>query len=137
MPSTTGKTILKAATLIAGGAALLLTYINLAAPRGLLLRCPVKWATGLSCPGCGSQRALAAVMEGDLHTALTVNLLLPPLAIYLIALLACRIAAGTQKAGKPATRAARMQRSLTSPTALWTILAAVAAWTVIRNLLSI
>ena len=132
-----GKTILKAAILTAGGAALLLLYINVAAPRGMLLRCPVKWATGLSCPGCGSQRALAALIEGDLHTALTVNLLLPPLMAYLIALLALRIAAGAQKGGAPTSRAARMQRSLPSPAALWTILAAVVAWTVIRNLLSI
>ncbi len=38
-------------------------------------RCPLRWATGLFCPGCGTGRALHALVHGDLARALRLNAL--------------------------------------------------------------
>jgi hypothetical protein len=49
--------------------------------------CPSQWLTGLFCPGCGSTRALHALLHGDLPGALAMNPLLvvslPPVAVLL------------------------------------------------------
>ena len=37
--------------------------------------CPMKWATGLDCPGCGGLRATHSLMHGDLLGAMDHNLL--------------------------------------------------------------
>ena len=36
-------------------------------------KCPVKLLTGLSCPGCGFQRAAHALLQGDVLAALRFN----------------------------------------------------------------
>lgn len=49
-------------------------------------RCLFKQATGLDCPGCGSQRALHALLTGHFADALRYNLMvfiLAPLALLL------------------------------------------------------
>ena len=38
--------------------------------------CPSLWLTGLFCPGCGTTRALHALVHGDLARALSMNPLL-------------------------------------------------------------
>lgn len=49
--------------------------------------CPSLWLTGLFCPGCGTTRALHALLHGDLPGALAMNplmvLSLPPVAVLL------------------------------------------------------
>jgi len=47
-----------------------------------LLPCPFKYLTGLDCPGCGFQRSVIALINGDLHKSLG----LYPAAIPLILL---------------------------------------------------
>lgn len=37
--------------------------------------CPFHAITGLRCPGCGSQRALHALLHGDLSTTFKMNAL--------------------------------------------------------------
>lgn len=32
-----------------------------------MLSCPFKFITGIDCPGCGFQRSLLALLQGDLH----------------------------------------------------------------------
>ncbi len=32
-----------------------------------LLRCPFKYLTGIDCPGCGFQRSVLALIQGDIH----------------------------------------------------------------------
>jgi hypothetical protein len=32
-----------------------------------MLPCPFKYVTGIDCPGCGFQRAVLAMMQGNLH----------------------------------------------------------------------
>ena len=49
--------------------------------------CPSLWLTGLFCPGCGTTRALHALLHGDLPDALAMNplmvLSLPAVAVLL------------------------------------------------------
>jgi len=49
--------------------------------------CPSLWLTGLFCPGCGTTRALHALLHGDLPGALAMNplmvLSLPAVAVLL------------------------------------------------------
>lgn len=52
----------------------------------VFLQCPFHTLTGFSCPGCGSQRAFHALLNGHLvqalsHNLLTISLLLP-LVVY-------------------------------------------------------
>jgi len=39
-------------------------------------KCPFLWATGLECPGCGSQRALHSLLHGDVAAAFGYNQLM-------------------------------------------------------------
>lgn len=85
-------------------------------------RCPFKMVTGLDCPGCGSQRALMALLHGHPLEAWSYNLFLPFAVAYIVALLVV-------------PRGTRLGRALESPTALWTLLALIVAWTILRNLI--
>ncbi|MFI5139848.1 MAG: DUF2752 domain-containing protein [Sphingobacteriales bacterium] len=40
-----------------------------------LIPCPFKYLTGIDCPGCGFQRSVLALFQGDLHKSFT---LYPP-----------------------------------------------------------
>jgi hypothetical protein len=40
-----------------------------------LIPCPFKYLTGIDCPGCGFQRSIVALIQGNLHASLT---LYPP-----------------------------------------------------------
>jgi hypothetical protein len=35
--------------------------------RGHLLPCPIKFITGIDCPGCGFQRAFIALLQGHMY----------------------------------------------------------------------
>lgn len=50
-----------------------------------LIKCPIKSATGLSCPGCGSQRAVLALATGHVHDAFRYNAIVffVPIFMYL------------------------------------------------------
>jgi len=49
-----------------------------------LLPCPFKYVTGIDCPGCGFQRSVLALMQGNLHQSFIIY---PP-AIPLLAFFA-------------------------------------------------
>ena len=59
----------------AAGAALL-WFVDPHQAGNPLPPCPSRWLTGLFCPGCGSTRALHALLHGDLPGALAMNPLL-------------------------------------------------------------
>ena len=88
-------------------------------------RCPFLTITHLRCPGCGSQRAIHAILHGDLATAWHFNAMMiisiPILAIY-------TFAEFTRK------RFVRLYLALNSPSVIWTIFAAVMLWWVGRNI---
>src|SRR5690606_4184113 len=60
----------------AAGVAAVLSPVDPNAAGNPLPPCPLHALTGLFCPGCGSTRALHALLHGDLARAASMNLLL-------------------------------------------------------------
>ena len=48
--------------------------------------CPIKFVSGISCPGCGMTRALAAVLRGDAASAFSFHPLWGTLPLLLLLL---------------------------------------------------
>jgi hypothetical protein len=63
-------------------AMLAFSYLVLAA-AGFRIACPIHALTGLYCPGCGSTRAVKAVLNGDLPLAFHDNALLMVLPVVI------------------------------------------------------
>ena len=106
-------------------AAMGLLYIYVEPSSGLYPRCGFKMLTGLSCPGCGCQRALHALAAGDLRAAVGYNALFI-LELPLLALLAV--------SGLLGQRAPRLRRILGGKIFILTILATIIIWTIVRNI---
>lgn len=72
--------------LLSAGA--LYLYVFEPGRTGFFPLCPFRLLTGLTCPGCGSTRAMHQLMHGHIETAFTLNPLLlialPLLLLYLI-----------------------------------------------------
>lgn len=115
------------ATAAAGAAAL--AYVAASDPvdrRTLVPPCPFHAATGLWCPGCGLTRATGALLHGHVLTGLGYNLFTP----VLFLLIGWSWAAWL---GRATGRPIREPASIPKP--VWvTLLAAVAVFTVARNL---
>jgi hypothetical protein len=47
-----------------------------------LLPCPFKYVTGIDCPGCGFQRSVIALVQGNLHQSLQLYPAAIPLLIF-------------------------------------------------------
>ena len=62
-----------AAMFLSGVAGIILLRVFDPATSGVFPPCPVRYLTGLYCPGCGSLRALHALLHGDLRRALVMN----------------------------------------------------------------
>jgi Protein of unknown function (DUF2752) len=62
-----------AAMFLLGGAAIVLLRIFDPATSGVFPPCPVRYLTGFYCPGCGSLRAMHALLHGDLRRAWAMN----------------------------------------------------------------
>lgn len=60
---------------LVAGLALAALYFRLDPAQYPFPRCPVHWLTGLHCPGCGTQRALHALLNGHFRQAAGFNLL--------------------------------------------------------------
>lgn len=108
----------------AGATALLLSRLNPYAADSVLPPCSFHALTGLYCPGCGSTRALHALLHGDVTQAMAMNPLLV-IALPLLALMACN-AAGWLPQGSE-----RFRRSIGNPK-LW--LAVLLGYWILRNL---
>lgn len=61
-----------------------LSFAFLEAKR-FFVPCPFKWLTGLDCPGCGFQRSVWALFQGEFQESFK---LYPPTALFLISFLA-------------------------------------------------
>lgn len=94
----------------------------------LFPRCMFLTLTGLKCPGCGTQRALHALLHGDVASAWGCNALLL-IELPLIALLLA--------APKLSGRLPGLQRVLNSEPLITAILVTTIGWTVIRNIFDI
>ncbi len=62
-----------AAMFLLGGAAIVLLRVFDPATSGVFPPCPVRYLTGLYCPGCGSLRAMHALLHGELGRAWAMN----------------------------------------------------------------
>lgn len=89
-------------------------------------RCSFKLITGWDCPGCGSQRAVHALLHGHFAEAWHFN----PLFILEIPLLAILIFTGIWPDRFP-----RLTRILTSGIFILTLLFTIITFTILRNLL--
>lgn len=86
-------------------------------------RCWIKVLTGYDCPGCGSARALHALVHGRIAEAWNFN----PALFFVVPLVVLVIMAESN-------RFSRLRRYILSPAAAVIIIAAAAVWTVFRNL---
>lgn len=88
--------------------------------------CPLRLATGLPCPGCGSVRAWSAMAHGDVGAALASNPFASGLFVVAAALVAWRVAAMLVPAPRP-----DLERIVRAPASA-ALLAAWVAWAVVR-----
>lgn len=88
-------------------------------------RCPFLMLTGLKCPGCGTQRAIHALLHGDVLSALHFNALLP-VSIPLLLLYGY--------AELVRTRKPRFYNRVNSVTAILAVLIVVIVWWIVRNI---
>ena len=123
MTAATRHIITRAAAILAGAAALLCLYAAVHHLRLPMPRCIFHELSGWQCPGCGTQRALADFARGEILAGWSRNLLLPP-AMALVALLII-LPPGN-----------RLKERLNSPAAIYTIMAIVLAWWVLRNVIT-
>lgn len=108
---------LVAAALAAG---VVLVLVNPFAAGSILPPCPFHEITGLYCPGCGTTRALHALLHGSFPLALSMN----PLAVVAIVLMPVLLWNGLNPG--------RMWMSRLSDARIWLVL--VVAFAVLRNL---
>ncbi len=87
--------------------------------------CPVKMLTGLDCPGCGSQRALHALLRGHVAEAFAFNPIVFVLGPYAIAVILLEWFPQWMP---------RLRRALTSTPAIAAVMGAIIIWTIARNL---
>jgi len=92
---------------------------------GFFPRCVLHELTGYKCPGCGTQRAVHALLHGDVAAALRYN------AILLIAVpwIVLCLYAESQR-----TRNPRLYDRLNAPLLIWLFLALVLIWWLLRNI---
>ena len=88
-------------------------------------RCPFHAVTGLACPGCGSARALYALLHADLPSALRLN----PLFVLLSPVLAI----GTVREYRRISTGRDPLDWQLSPALVWTGIAIAATFTLLRN----
>lgn len=87
--------------------------------------CMVKTYTGFDCPGCGSQRAVHALLHGDIAGALRYNAFLFIALLYIVVIWVARWCNR------------RLHAALTSARATYSVLVAVTVWCVVRNVAGI
>jgi hypothetical protein len=109
---------------IALGATALLAAVDPNQP-GHYPTCPFLFLTGLYCPGCGSLRAIHALTQLDVVTALERN----PLTVLAVPLLVLAWVRWTRRrlTGRP-------PRTMLPAWTIWTLLAGICSFWLLRNL---
>ena len=92
-------------------------------------KCPVKVLTGLDCPGCGSQRAIHALLNGQVAEAFRCNALMVLAIPYVLAGFAFDLVR------TPGKRLLKWRKRLFGETAIYIIIGIITAFTVLRNVL--
>ncbi|MCQ2190293.1 MAG: DUF2752 domain-containing protein [Paludibacteraceae bacterium] len=94
MASKNQKIIFWGVLFVIGG--IMLYFLN-PTQYALMPKCPVKFLTGLNCPGCGFQRAVHALLHGRFEEALKYNLFFAYAVPYLLAVFIANIALKGEK----------------------------------------
>ncbi|MCH4154915.1 MAG: DUF2752 domain-containing protein [Muribaculaceae bacterium] len=81
--------------------------------------------TGLKCPGCGSQRAIHALLKGDVIAAIRFNAMM----VAFIPLIIVLLYAEFQRTRKP-----KLYLLVNSNVIVWTIFTIVIGWWILRNI---
>lgn len=84
-------------------------------------KCPFLLLTGWKCPGCGSQRAIHALVHGDIIEVFRQNALFLPSIAYIISIVASRL--------KPS-----LHDKLTGQIAIWTYFGIIIVFWISRNI---
>lgn len=92
---------------------------------GVFPRCTFLTLTGYKCPGCGSQRAIHALLHGDVVGAFKYNALL----LISIPWIALCLYAETQRIRNP-----RLYTRINAPQLMWFFLITVLLWWLLRNI---
>lgn len=104
--------------------AVIVIYASFDPESGFFPACPVKSLTGFDCPGCGSQRALHALLTGRVADAWHYNAVL----FILAPVATVMIAAEMMRESHP-----RFYRRMTSRWAVAAVIAIIIFWTIGRN----
>ena len=115
--------------LMAGAVALAILFWYDPVRSGIFPKCPFLMLTGYKCPGCGSQRAVHALLHGDFRSALGLNALLLFSLPYLVAGLWLEWFGGKDRYPSVAWR-------FFGPAAARVWLIVVLGWWLLRNLAS-
>ena len=91
-------------------------------------KCMFYVVTGWECPGCGSQRAVHALLHGDIADAFRANAMLLVMIPLLIVLAFLELFGN---------RGSALYRRLHQPALILAIAAVIILWGVVRNLISI
>ena len=102
-------------------------YFNNPAESWFFLKCPVNYVTGLSCPGCGSQRAIHELLHLNFKQAFAYN----PLLIAAIPYTALGIAFNTETLK---TRYPKTRKFFYGQRALYVVLVVVILFFILRNI---
>lgn len=92
---------------------------------GIFPKCMFLQLTGYKCPGCGSQRAIHALLNGDLAVAWRMNALL----VSALPLIAVLLAAEFMR-----TRNNAFYARVNSRFVVWTLAILIVGWWILRNI---
>lgn len=90
-------------------------------------KCPVRLLTGWDCPGCGSQRAVHALLNGDVPEAFRQNALMVLFIPYLL------VGFIFGRLRNPNERMQKWRNRLYGERAIYVVLVLIVAFTVWRN----
>lgn len=111
------------------GAATYIYYAYDPAAHSWFPQCPFKALTGLDCPGCGSQRAVHAILHGDFRKAFHHNALLMPFIPYLT------VGFGYRCVKDPDERLLKWRKILFGEYAIKILAAVIFAYFILRNIM--
>jgi 4-hydroxybenzoate polyprenyltransferase len=107
-----------------------LLYILNPTTQAFMPKCPFRLLTGLSCPGCGFQRALHALLHGRIFEAASYNLYLVYAGPYALALL-------IQDYFLPQKQKEKWMKVLEHKYVVYFYIYTFMIWLVVRNILKI
>lgn len=122
-----GRRILLILLFVATAAVLAALWHYDPATSPLAPKCPFRLLTGLSCPACGTQRALHALLHGEVAAALRFNPFMVYSVPYALGLLFTKYAARGEWAR-------RWYRRLAGRVAVWAYVMFFCTWWIVRNI---